>query len=133
MTSTYPKVTLLHEISSTTLMSSTSQESDEIDMFTSRKWQLIIHVTAVVSLTVSAAVSLFTFIYALRSLGNTTVFWKRKFADRVVVYLALCDFMWRWVTCLLGTAQKLLLGMISGVAPAKSRHSHILFTSHHFH
>ncbi len=76
-------------------MSSTSQESDEVDMFSSRKWQLIIHVTAVVSLTVSASVSLFTFIYALRSSGNTTVFWKRKFADRVIVYLALCDFLWR--------------------------------------
>lgn len=74
------------------VFASTWQEPDDCVQI---EWEVIIHVTAVISLTVSTSVSLFTLIYALRQSGNSTVFWKKKIADRFVIYLALCDFLWR--------------------------------------
>ena len=56
-------------------------------------WFMTIHISALVSLNISIVFSISTIIYQSRS--TKVNFWKRRTAERLVIYLAVVDLLYR--------------------------------------
>ena len=77
----------------TTMSSIVMSEGTDTVRQISDKWTEILHSLAVVSLSVSILFSLGTVLYLFLS-DRRISFWRRKIAERLVVYLALCDLLY---------------------------------------
>ena len=81
------------QCNNTTMSSIVMSEGTDTVRQISDKWTEILHSLAVVSLSVSILFSLGTVLYLFLS-DRRISFWRRKIAERLVVYLALCDLLY---------------------------------------
>ncbi len=84
------------EMFNVTMPVMTENMTNELKPVINDAWFLPNHITSLASLSISIIISTITLIYIIRT-GPANI-WKRKTGERLVVYLAICDLLFRYVT-----------------------------------